>query len=77
MPDDSAWALAWWVKSLPIAPPWTVALATGGLALVCVPFLVIPHPHVLSSALRPVPSPTLSPTDPMPRGLLTLCPGAY
>ena len=24
-----------------------------------------------------VPSPTLSPTDPVPRGLLTLCPGAY
>jgi len=23
-----------------------------------------------------VPSPTLSPTDPVPRGLLTLCPGA-
>ena len=23
------------------------------------------------------PSPTLSPTDPVPRGLLTLCPGAY
>ena len=24
-----------------------------------------------------VPSPTLSPTDPVPRGLLTLCPGVY
>ena len=24
-----------------------------------------------------VPSPTLSLTDPVPRGLLTLCPGAY
>ena len=24
-----------------------------------------------------VPSPTLSPTDPVPRGLLTLCPAAY
>ena len=27
--------------------------------------------------IRLVPSPTLSPTDPVPRGLLTLCPGAY
>jgi hypothetical protein len=25
----------------------------------------------------PTPSPTLSPTDPVPRGLLTLCPAAY
>jgi len=24
-----------------------------------------------------LPSPTRSPTDPVPRGLLTLCPGAY
>ena len=27
-------------------------------------------------ARRPAPSPTLSPTDPVPCGLLTLCPGA-
>jgi len=30
-----------------------------------------------NSILHVAPSPTLSPTDPVPRGLLTLCPGAY
>ena len=30
--------------------------------------------HTLYAACAP--SPTLSPTDPVPRGLLTLCPGA-
>jgi len=29
-----------------------------------------------SCLAKPVPSPTLTPTDPVPRGLLTLCPGA-
>ena len=33
--------------------------------------------HACMHAMAHVPSPTLSPTDPVPRGLLTLCPGAY
>ena len=32
--------------------------------------------HLRVRACVRVPSPTLSPTDPVPRGLLTLCPGA-
>ena len=36
--------------------------------------LLLPlNPTVQSSAKRPAPSHTLSPTDPVPRGLLTLC----
>ena len=32
--------------------------------------------HRLDASVERVPSPTLSPTHPVPRGLLTLCPGA-
>ena len=34
------------------------------------------HTHTCPCPWRRAPSPTLSPTDPVPRGLLILCPGA-
>jgi len=47
---------------------WCRVHAAGSCSQVPLPSLTpIPTP----------PSPTLSPTDPVPRGLLTLCPGAY
>ena len=47
------------------------------LVLVSVPQSFAPCTVGHVAGKQPVPSPTLSPTDPVPRGLLTLCPAAY
>jgi len=56
----------------------TSALRSARAALVLSSLTLLP-PFFLSPTSTPsgcMPSPTLSPTDPVPRGLLTLCPGA-
>jgi len=56
---------------------------TGQLRAVCgaLPRVVCAHrgfgPHQHRYVFIRLPSPTLSPTDPVPRGLLTLCPELY
>ena len=55
---------------LVVSPP---PLLPPVLLLPCVFFL----PSSFSRLLSPLPSPTLSPTHPVPRALLTLCPGLH
>jgi hypothetical protein len=62
---NSMWSKRMWSKRMPAA----TVQQWASLALP-------PQPLALSASAdaRTVPSPTLSPTDPVPRGLLTLCP---
>jgi len=63
---NSMWSNSMWSKRMPAATVEQWASLSTSLALP-------PQPLALSASAD-APSPTLSPTDPVPRGLLTLCP---